>query len=67
MSSEEKVSAALELAIGYGQIDGSHHKAWVIDQIVRVLAGEGYDEIIRKACDGKYGPETYGWDVGIAP
>jgi len=23
----------------YGQIDGSHHKAWVLDQIARILKG----------------------------
>lgn len=28
---------ALEIARRYGQIDGDHHKAWVIDQMVRAL------------------------------
>lgn len=28
---------ALDLATSYGQIDGSHHKAWTIDQMVRAL------------------------------
>ena len=28
---------ALEIAVRYGQIDGDHHKAWVIDQMVRAL------------------------------
>ena len=23
----------------YGQIDGSHHKTWVLDQVVRILKG----------------------------
>jgi hypothetical protein len=23
----------------YGQIDGDHHKAWVLDQVVRILKG----------------------------
>jgi hypothetical protein len=23
----------------YGQIDGEHHKAWVLDQVVRILKG----------------------------
>ncbi len=30
---------AIDLAVRYGQIDGAHHKAWVIDQMVRVLTG----------------------------
>lgn len=23
----------------YGQVDGSHHKAWVLDQVMRILKG----------------------------
>jgi hypothetical protein len=64
---QNKINEAIELAVGYGGIDGDHHKMWVIDQIVRILAGDEYDEIIRKACDGEDGPDTYDWDVGIAP
>lgn len=62
-----RISAAIELAVRYGGIDGSHHKTWVIDQMVRVLAGENYERIVREACDGENGPDTYDWDVGIAP
>ena len=67
MTSEQKIVAALDIAISYGQIDGAHHKAWTIDQIVRALTGEDYDRVIAEACDGEDGPDTYGWDVGIAP
>jgi hypothetical protein len=63
----EKVQKAIDLAVRYGGIDGDHHKAWVIDQMVRVLAGEQYEEIVRKAKAGKDGPETYGWNEGVAP
>ena len=31
------VQLALEYAVRYGGIDGDHHNAWVIDQIVRAL------------------------------
>ena len=37
MNDRERVRQALALASQYGGIDGEHHKAWVIDQIVRVL------------------------------
>lgn len=57
----------LRLAIQYGQLDGAHHKAWVIDQMVRELAGNLYDELIVLAKDGHAGPDTYEWDVGIPP
>jgi hypothetical protein len=58
---------ALDLAVRFGGIDGDHHKAWVIDQMVRALAGDGYDQLVAEAKAGEDGPETYGWDEGIAP
>jgi len=64
---EYNVEEALRLLIRYGQIDGEHHKTWVIDQAVRLLTGNYYDELIAAANDGEDGPETYDWDVGIAP
>jgi len=30
---------AIKLIEDYGSIDGSHHKDWVIDQVVRILMG----------------------------
>ena len=67
MSDTERITAALTLAVDYGGIDGAHHKDWVIDQMVRVLAGDDYDKIVAKACAGEDGPQTYSWNVGIAP
>lgn len=64
---ERRIDRAIELAIQYGGIDGDHHKAWVIDQMVRALAGDRYGEIVREAKEGADGPDTYGWDEGIAP
>ena len=31
----------------YGQIDGSHHKAWLIDQLMRIT--KGTEIIVKKA------------------
>jgi len=56
LSLEERAAWALDLAVRYGQIDGDHHKAWVIDQVVRLLAADGYNELIDSD-----------WDTGIAP
>jgi hypothetical protein len=64
---EDRIEAAIELAVRWGGIDGDHHKAWVIDQMVRTLAGPRYDAIVAAAKAGEDGPETYGWDVGTAP
>ena len=59
--------AAIDLAVSYGGIDGAHHKDWVIDQMVRLLAGSDYAQIVATAKSGEDGPETYEWEVGIAP
>ena len=64
---EERVVRAIKLIMRYGGIDGSHHKAWVIDQVARILAGAAYEELVRAARKGEDGPKTYSWDEGIAP
>lgn len=66
-SESQRIESAIELAIKYGGIDGEHHKAWVIDQMVRSLAGDNYNQIVAEACNGEDGPNTYEWDEGIAP
>jgi hypothetical protein len=67
MKKSKKIRKAIELAVRFGGIDGDHHKSWVIDQMVRLLAGDQYDKIVTKAKAGEDGPETYSWNVGIAP
>lgn len=67
LPAEERIEAAVELAIRYGGIDGGHHKMWVIDQMLRALVGDKYEALIKDARDGEDGPETYDWDVGIPP
>lgn len=62
-----RIVSALTIIFSYGQIDGDHHKAWVIDQVVRALLLNEYDEGIRDYCCGEDGPDTYSWDIGIAP
>jgi len=64
---ERKIKAAISFAVQYGQIPGDHHKTWVIDQLLRILAGSDYAAIVQAACDGEDGPDTYMWNVGIAP
>lgn len=66
-SDADKIAQAIELGFRYGGIDGGHHKMWVIDQMIRVLAGARYGELVRLACAGEDGPETYDWDEGIPP
>jgi hypothetical protein len=59
---QRRMHAALEIARRYGGVDGDHHKAWVIDQMVRALTRDRYDSFVRKATAG-----GYDWYQGIAP
>lgn len=61
------IEEALDQAHRYAQIDGAHHKAWVIDQMVRALTGYAYDEWVRQYREEGSDPDAYEWDEGIAP
>lgn len=71
LSNEEahaRIQKALELMYTLGQIDGDHHKAWVIDRVVRALTGDDYAAWVA---DYEGDPEDYEnyfqWDEGICP
>lgn len=66
---EQRIRDALEIAQKYGQIDGSHHKTWTIDKMVKILCGskQNYNKFIEKFEEGDDGPKTYEWDSGIVP
>lgn len=66
-TAEERITDAIAIAVRYGGIDGDHHKRWTIDQMVRALAGDDYERIVREAKAGEEGPETYSWDEGVPP
>lgn len=66
MEESIKIIKTIDLIEQYGGIDGAHHKQWVIDQIARVLI-DNYDKWVVEMCDGEDGPNTYDWDIGIAP
>ena len=60
---KEVIDKVRNIAYEYGQIDGDHHKTWVIDQMIRELLGTEYDNFIKEyEEDGEYT-----WDIGIAP
>lgn len=67
MEPTERISNALRFARIYGSTDGDSLKMWVIDQMVRALLEDKYDEWVKERCAGEDGPETYSWDVGVAP
>ena len=58
-----RAERAVAIGLQYGPIDGAHHKDWVIDQMIRILSGAAYPQLI-----GLYeSEEGYEWDTGIAP
>lgn len=67
LSVEERNWRAINIALRFGSIDGEHHKTWVIDQMVRILAGDKYNAIVAAACSGEDSSNTYTWECGIAP
>jgi hypothetical protein len=44
---------ALEFIAAYGQIDGAHHKQWVLDQVARILNGTPVILTLASWADGK--------------
>lgn len=66
-SLEDRVQWALMVAAEFAGYDGSRHKQWVIDQMVKALTGDKYEEWVRKFNSGDEGPDTYLWEEGMSP
>ena len=49
-------------AIALRPCNGAHHQQWVIDQMLRLIAGKAYPTLIEK-----FESEGNKWDTGIAP
>ncbi|MEP8849289.1 hypothetical protein EXW94_26275 [Enterobacter sp. JMULE2] len=64
---QQRIDRAISLACQWGGTDELHHLQWVVDQMVRELAGDRYDQIVADAIAGENGPNTYKWNTGIAP
>lgn len=63
MTDNNKIESALDMIIRHGGHDGDHHKAWCLDQVTRILAGNTrYKKIVKECID-----EGYDWDIGIPP
>ncbi|GAA3751745.1 hypothetical protein [Micromonospora maritima] len=63
----DRIELAADLLLNFGSFDGDHHKMWAIDQALRLLLGERYEQTITEWRAGEDGPYTYDWDTGIAP
>jgi hypothetical protein len=64
LAAEQRVAHAVTLLILYGTVPGAHHKAWLIDQVLRVLLEDedAYQQCIQEAASG-----GDPWEKGIAP
>jgi hypothetical protein len=64
----KRIENALDAA-KWATVDGDHHKAWVIDQMVRALLPDrgAYDRWVQDFEYGEDGAHTYEWDVGTPP
>lgn len=58
---------AIGIAEQYAQIDGEHHKMWVIDQMLRELLGNSYDAWLEDYNQYSEENDYAKWDCGIAP
>jgi hypothetical protein len=61
-----RAAGVVALLFDYGQVEGAHHKAWVIDQALREATGSpgAYLASVRVWEQTNPGCE---WDVGVAP
>lgn len=80
---DDRIEAALQIAGTWADVDGAHHKAWCIDQMVRALTG--CPMVQKTALDHRNVRYTYPtmgeseeyqtfvdscgqeWDTGVAP
>jgi hypothetical protein len=62
----DRIEKAIAIACGHGYIDGDHHKAWAIDQMLRALmTKERYEEFVR-TFNEEEGP-GFEWSEGMPP
>lgn len=59
----QKILNAIEFIAEWGTVDGAHHKQWVVDQVMRILAGESYENFVADFRE----VHLDDWPVGIAP
>ena len=69
----DRINRACNIAFQYGQIEGGHHRLWVIDQMLRELLKDEYEQRIRyyeyqdQMGDEWDEDDVYEWDTGISP
>lgn len=62
--SDKEICEAISFAMRFSQIDGEHHKMWVINQMLRKLLGNKYEIFLSMMNSDE---DYKQWDIGIAP
>jgi hypothetical protein len=60
---ESRIQKALAVIEKFSRCDGAHHKQWVIDQVVRPLTQDKYEEWVKQYEQRG----EFEWDKGKAP
>ena len=63
---DARIKAAMDMIWRYSGIDGDHHRAWLVDQVVRALTGEDYRRWVL-AWENEDGTDSDEWYIGIPP
>lgn len=64
----EAIAKVKDLIFDFGGIDGSHHKQWLLNEILKtVLTTEEYNEWLVQYSLDEDGEVSFEWDKGIAP
>lgn len=63
----EKENKLIDLGFGGLMTDGSHHKQWYLEEMLKIICGDSYEHKVVEYKSGEDGPETYSWEKGIIP
>jgi hypothetical protein len=66
---EERIKEAIAVIGEDGCVDGSHHKQWVLNEVLRkLMGGEAFVAWLQKGYENGLDGEQYEeWDLGVAP
>lgn len=69
MNDKEKLDKIVETIERYGMIDGSHHKQWIMTEVLRIALGKGFKKWLKafNSYTDEDGEEYGDWDEGIPP
>lgn len=64
---EDRITLAVDVALEHGQNENAPQLTWTIDQMLRLLLGDGYDDTIARHVYSPDPGDDYVWETGVAP